>query len=336
MIGRRAQPKTSLLIVRNEDGTLERQRVPDRDTIRVLSELGDRVLSAHDHKGNPLYSQGAWPESPAGYVADRTATEPRPQPEPAPPAVAHAMDRETPALAAPQQKVSRSTVAEPPVAQSGGSHVDHFAQGADYGSVATADPITNAEEHTGRIYAAGARMPGEGTAWDLRMPDGTTGRATAEHVVSGDWMHQTIAHAPDSDFAVVSGRQSDGDSALELASRDAQPGDQVAIVSDRGVIPANVTGTETVEPAGESNAYHSTVVDQSVKPGWSGSPMVLTTPGDPDQGKVVATATCSNSAESNGVPASVMREAIGGPSAPAEVVPADDAMAAAHQPAISR
>jgi hypothetical protein len=243
------------------------------------------------------------------------------------------MDRASPELATPQQKVSRSTVAELPVAQPDASHVDHFAQGADYGSVATADPIANAEEHTGRIYAAGARMPGEGTAWDLRMPDGTTGRATAEHVVSGDWMHQTIAHAPDSDFAVVSGRQSDGDGALELASRDAQPGDQVAIVSDRGVIPANVTGTETVEPNGSSRSYHSTVVDQGVVGGWSGSPMILTTPDDPDTGKVVATTTCSDDVESNGVPASVMREAIGGPSAPPPVEPVlDDA----HQPTISR
>lgn len=336
MIGRRAQPKTSLLIVRNEDGTLERQRVPDRKVAGVIGTLGDRVVSVHDSSGKALYSQGAWPESPAGDVSGRAAPGPRPQPEPAPPTVDHAMDRETPELVAQQQKVSRSTVAELPVAQPDADHVDHFAQGADYGSVATADPIANAEEHTGRIYAAGVRMPGEGTAWDLRMPDGTTGRATARHVISGDWMHQTIASAPNSDFAVVSGRQSGGDGALELASRDAQPGDQVAIVSDRGVIPANVTGTEMVQPEGESNAYHSTVVDQPVKPGWSGSPMVLTTPGDPDHGKVVATATCSNSAESNGVPSSVMREAIGGPSAPSEVAIADDAMAAAHQPTIAR
>ena len=68
-----------------------------------------------------------------------------------------------------------------------------------------------------------------------------------------------------------------------------QPGDQVAIVSDRGVITATVTGTEMVQPEGGSQAYYSTVVDQPVVPGWSGSPMVLTTPDDPDQGKVVAT-----------------------------------------------
>jgi hypothetical protein len=209
---------------------------------------------------------------------------------------------------------------------------DAFAAGHGYDSVAASDPIGNAKNHTGRIYAAGVRMPGEGTAWDLRMPDGTTGRATAGHVVSGDWMHQTIASTPDSDFAVVSGRQSGGDGALELASRDAQPGDQVAIVSDRGVIPANVTGTERVQPDGTDHAYHSTVVDQPVVPGWSGSPMVLTTPGDPDQGKVVATATCSNSAESNGVPASVMREAIGGPSAPAEPIRDEAEVDASHQP----
>jgi hypothetical protein len=209
---------------------------------------------------------------------------------------------------------------------------DAFAAGHGYDSVAATAPIGNAEAHTGRIYAAGVRMPGEGTAWDLRMPDGTTGRATAGHVVRDDWMHQTIASTPDSDFAVVSGRQSDGDGALELASRDAQPGDQVAIVSDRGVITANVTGTEMVHPEGSDHAYHSTVVDQPVVPGWSGSPMVLTNPGDPDQGKVVATATCSNSAESNGVPASVMREAIGGPSAPAEPIRDEAEVDASHQP----
>jgi hypothetical protein len=207
---------------------------------------------------------------------------------------------------------------------------DAFAAGHGYDSVAAADPIGNAEAHTGTIYAARGLSNPKGTAWDLRMPDGTTGRATAQHVVDGDWAHRKVVDDYHDDFAVVSGRQGDGDDALELASRDAVAGDQVAIVSDRGVIPTTVLGTRTDQPACHDNAFTRTVVATPVDPGWSGSPMLQMMPG-PDYGKVVAVTSMGDEDTACGAPASVMREAIGGPSAPAEPIRDEAELDAAPQ-----
>jgi hypothetical protein len=142
-----------------------------------------------------------------------------------------------------------------------------------------------------------------------------------------------IAVTPDSDFAVVAGQQGGG-GGLELASRDAEPGEQVAIVtSQQGTLPATVTGTEVVNPdGGGGESFNTTTVDRPVIPGDSGSPGVLIKPGDPDHGKVIGTVSCTDYDETGLVPASTMREVVGGPSAPTETAPDENALAAAPTP----
>lgn len=332
MIGRRSKPHTSLLIVRNEDGTPKQVRVTGksaRHEARLVRDAiqrhGDRVVAVHDSSGTPLYSQGAVAESPAGDRVGRTATEPRTQPEPAPPAVSRTMDREP----EPSQPAYRKAS----VAPSGVAAHDAFAEGARYGQP-PADPIGFAEDHTSRINTGPIIPTSMGTAWDLRMPDGTVGQATAHHVVDGDWNHRKVVEDPANDFAVVSGGREG--SALELASQDAQPGDQVAIVSAKeGVVPANVVDNRPVQPDGHPNAFNATVVDRPVQSGTSGSSAIQMTPG-PDQGKVVGAVSCGDDTQTSLVPASTMRQAIGGSSAPSETAPDEDALSASRAPGIAR
>jgi hypothetical protein len=60
MIGRRKPPAISLVLVRDEHGTLQRLRVPDRDVERVVQRYGDRAISAHSSTGkewrNPTHA----------------------------------------------------------------------------------------------------------------------------------------------------------------------------------------------------------------------------------------------------------------------------------------
>jgi hypothetical protein len=171
-----------------------------------------------------------------------------------------------------------------------------------------AAPIENAKTHTYGITTD----TGYGVGWDLRLPDGSIGMASAKHVTAGDTKYPPVISTPDSDFAVS--RTTDGvKGGLDLASRDAEPGDQVALVTpQQGPLPATVTGSEVVTPdGGGGETFHTTTVDRPVIPGDSGSPGVLIKPGDPDHGKVVGTVSCTDQSETAMVPASTMREAVG-------------------------
>jgi hypothetical protein len=183
---------------------------------------------------------------------------------------------------------------------------------AEYVAPTAVDPIGNAKTHTYGITTDN----GYGTAWDLALPDGSTGMASAKHVIGGDTKYPPIASTPDSDFAMAA--NTDGvQGGLELASRDAEPGDQVALVTPRqGPLHATVTGTEVVNPeGGGGESFDATTVDRPVIAGDSGSPGVLIKPGDVDHGKVVGTVSCTDESETALVPASTMRELVGAPGA---------------------
>jgi hypothetical protein len=213
------------------------------------------------------------------------------------------------------------------VGQGVAAHDAFATAGQRYDNVAATDPVGNAEGHISTLLTGHPIPTTTGTAWDLRMPDGSIGKATADHVVEDDWLHRKVANDPANDFAVVSGS---GDSGLELASQDAQPGDPVAIVSAKeGVIHANALGHRPTQPDGHPNSFDALVVNKPVKGGTSGSPIVQLAEG-PDKGKVVGVVSCGDETETAGAPASTMRQAIGGPvsdgqnsTIPSTTMPAD-------------
>jgi hypothetical protein len=330
VIGINRQPHTALLIVRNEDGTPEKVRVTGKNARyearlvkAAIQHHGDRVLSVHDSSGKALYSQGAWPESPAGDAGGRTVTEPRPQPAPAPPAVAHAMDRET----EPSHLVVPKSAVTPEVEA---TH-DAFAAGQGYETVAGQSPaaaptLDQIEESAVKVHSFIGAGSGAVIAPGQVL--------TASHVSDLAGAPHTIADDPSRDVSVV--EQDTGDApSLPLATQAPAIGEEVTILSHK------VGGAQTANVI-QTGDY--VALDTWVPGGTSGAPVVNS------HGEIVSTVVEGAVEPSDG-------EYCGGPSAPAireaiavpepertagepmtgpQIPLDDDAMAAAHQPTISR
>jgi hypothetical protein len=312
VIGRRNQPKTSLLILRNEDGTLERRRVPDRQVAGVLGELGDRVMSVHDSTGKALYSQGAWPESLASDAVARAATEPLHQPEPVPPVVSRAMDRETEPshLAVPKSEAVMPSMA---------GH-DAFATGHGYATVADPSRLEDSS-----VQVRGFKGSGSGA---VIGPDQVL---TASHVGEAFGAPPTIADDPTRDVAVV--EQDTGDApALPLATHAPAIGQEVTILSRK------VGGAQTANVIQTGEQVH---LDTDVPGGTSGAAVVDA------HGQIVSTITHGDdeAGTCRGPSALAIRESIavpkpertaGQPQPGTQIPIDDDALAASHAPELSR
>jgi hypothetical protein len=205
---------------------------------------------------------------------------------------------------------------------------DAFAAGQGYETVAGQSPA--AAPTLDRLEESAVRVNGLGPAGSGAVigPDQVL---TASHVAEATGTPKTIADDPSRDVAVV--EQDTGDApSLPLATQAPAIGQDVTILSHKvgGELPAHVVQT------GEQ--VH---LDVPVPGGTSGAPVV------DSQGRIVSTITHGDdeAGTCRGPSAPAIREAIavpepertaGEPLTGPQIPLDDDAMAAAHQPTISR